>query len=81
MNRFLEVKENYRNELLICLEKYITSGLNISATANAIFVHRHTVIYRIEKIENILQIRLQELSGNELSLILLSCKRLKSKEQ
>lgn len=81
MNRFLEVKENYRNELLICLEKYITSGLNISATANAIFVHRHTVIYRIEKIEDILQIRLQELSENELSLILLSCKRLKSKEQ
>lgn len=80
MNRFLKVNENYRKELLICLEKYITSGLNISATANATFIHRHTVIYRIEKIENILQIKLQELSESELRLILLSCKRLKSKE-
>lgn len=50
MNRFLKDNENYRKELLIYLEKYIISGLNISATVNATFIHRHTVIYRIENI-------------------------------
>lgn len=80
MNCFFRIREDYRRELLVCLEKFIACGLNLSATAKALFIHRHTVIYRVEKIEGILQVKLQELSQNELELIRLSCRLMLAEE-
>ena len=45
----------YRGELLATLEAYLGEDCNMNATARAIFAHRHTVAYRLE--------RVRELSG------------------
>jgi DNA-binding PucR family transcriptional regulator len=45
----------YGIELLSTLEAYLECNCNVSATATAIFAHRHTVAYRLE--------RLHELTG------------------
>ncbi|CAH2713095.1 Purine catabolism regulatory protein [Neobacillus rhizosphaerae] len=39
---------------IITLENYFLNNLNISETAKAMFLHRNTLIYRIEKIKEIL---------------------------
>jgi sugar diacid utilization regulator len=45
----------YRSELLSTLEEYLASDCNMNATARAIYAHRHTVAYRLD--------RIRELSG------------------
>lgn len=45
----------YRSELLPTLEAYLAQDCNMNATARAIFAHRHTVAYRLD--------RVRELSG------------------
>lgn len=76
MKNFQNIKKEYRQDLLICLEQYISSGLNLSATASNLFIHRHTVIYRIKKIEDLLNITFSKLSQSELGLLWLSCQKL-----
>lgn len=39
----------YANDLLECLQNYIFTGLNVSATSKALGIHRHTVVYRVKK--------------------------------
>ena len=45
----------YRSDLLGTLDQYLASDCNMNATARAIFAHRHTVAYRLD--------RVRELSG------------------
>jgi sugar diacid utilization regulator len=47
--------DQYRSDLLGTLEEYLASDCNMNATARAIFAHRHTVAYRLE--------RMRELTG------------------
>jgi sugar diacid utilization regulator len=47
--------ERYRTELLPTLEAYLEHDCNMNAAARAIYAHRHTVAYRLE--------RVRELSG------------------
>ena len=51
-------------------------NFHLSATASNLFIHRHTVIYRIKKIEDLLNITFSKLSQSELGLLWLSCQRL-----
>jgi len=51
----VEYDRQYRSELLSTLEAYLAHDCNMNATARAIFAHRHTVAYRLE--------RVRELSG------------------
>ena len=69
MKNFQNIKKEYRQDLLICLK-------HLSATASNLFIHRHTVIYRIKKIEDLLNITFSKLSQSELGLLWLSCQRL-----
>ena len=50
----------YRSELLDTLEAYLASDCNMNATARAIYAHRHTVAYRLD--------RVRELTGLDPSL-------------
>lgn len=50
----------YRTDLLGTLEEYLAQDCNMNATACAIFAHRHTVAYRLD--------RLRELTGLDPSL-------------
>jgi sugar diacid utilization regulator len=50
----------YRSDLLGTLEEYLASDCNMNATARAIYAHRHTVAYRLD--------RVRELTGLDPSL-------------
>jgi sugar diacid utilization regulator len=43
----------YRSDLLGTLEEYLASDCNMNATARAIFAHRHTVAYRLERVKDL----------------------------
>lgn len=57
---------------IITLENYFTNNLNISETAKAMFLHRNTLIYRIEKIKEIMNTDLK--NSEELFQIQLALK-------
>jgi DNA-binding PucR family transcriptional regulator len=43
----------YRTELIRTLEAYLEANCNMNATATAIFAHRHTVAYRLDRIRDL----------------------------
>jgi sugar diacid utilization regulator len=43
----------YRSDLLGTLEEYLASDCNMNSTARAIFAHRHTVAYRLERVKEL----------------------------
>jgi len=43
----------YRSDLLSTLEAYLTEDCNMNATARAIFAHRHTVAYRLDRVHEL----------------------------
>ncbi len=43
----------YRSELLATLEEYLSRDCNMNATARAIYAHRHTVAYRLDRIREL----------------------------
>ena len=47
--------EQYATDLVTTLEAYLAHNCNMNATAQAIYAHRHTVSYRLD--------RIRELSG------------------
>jgi len=62
-----------QRELVHCLYHYFLSGRNISAAADAIHVHRNTLIYRLSKAEEILNIDLKQPSEKQAFLFIVSC--------
>src|SRR4051812_3616667 len=45
--------DQYRSDLLGTLEEYLASDCNMNATARAIFAHRHTVAYRLDRVKEL----------------------------
>jgi sugar diacid utilization regulator len=45
--------DQYRSDLLGTLEEYLASDCNMNATARAIFAHRHTVAYRLDRVREL----------------------------
>ncbi len=43
----------YRGDLLPTLESYLGNDCNMNATARAIYAHRHTVAYRLERVKEL----------------------------
>ncbi|HEX2359458.1 MAG TPA: helix-turn-helix domain-containing protein [Solirubrobacterales bacterium] len=43
----------YRSDLLGTLEEYLASDCNMNATARAIYAHRHTVAYRLDRVREL----------------------------
>jgi hypothetical protein len=62
-----------QQELVRCLYHYLLNGKNLAATAKALFIHRNTLIYRLEKLSNILQCDLKKLTPDQIGFFLLSC--------
>lgn len=61
-------------ELIQTLLAYIVNGKNLSATAQNLNIHRHTVVYRLNKIANSTGIVLENLKDDALFQLYLSCK-------
>lgn len=59
--------------LVPCLKAYLANGRNIADTARALYLHRNTVIYRIEKLSRLLDVDFDELSEAALFSLLISC--------
>lgn len=47
--RFNKAKMNARDELLVTIKLFLENNQNISETSRALYVHRNTLIYRIDK--------------------------------
>jgi hypothetical protein len=62
-----------QRELVRCLYHYLLNGKNISTAADALYVHRNTLIYRLGKLAEILGRDLKSLTIDEIFLYLLSC--------
>lgn len=54
LGKVYEHDQLHGTSYIITLENYFLNNLNISETAKAMFLHRNTLIYRIEKIKEIL---------------------------
>ncbi len=59
--------------LLPCLKAYLLNGRNIADTARSMYLHRNTVIYRIEKLSRVLGIDFGKLSEGEIFSLIVSC--------
>ena len=46
-----EIPESFDDETLITVNKFFENNLNVSETSRQLFVHRNTLVYRIEKLE------------------------------
>lgn len=74
IKKLLNKDKAYGKELLKTLQEYIIQGKNVSATAEALYVHRHTVQYRLNYIQDTLKIELSKLKEDHLFLLYLSCR-------
>ena len=48
------------NDLMFTINKFFENSLNISETSRKLFVHRNTLVYRIEKIKKLTGLDLRE---------------------
>ncbi len=64
LDRFLEENlsplegydEEWESELVDSLRVYLDHGANLNSTARGLFIHRHTLRYRLEQIADILKV-------------------------
>ncbi|MFK9090362.1 PucR family transcriptional regulator [Bacillus salipaludis] len=63
LGKIYEHDQLHGTSYIITLENYFQNNLNISETAKAMFLHRNTLIYRIEKIKEILNTDLKNSEG------------------
>ncbi|WP_373601526.1 PucR family transcriptional regulator [Paraclostridium bifermentans] len=67
IGKLLEYDKDKNSNMLKTLKVYLYNDCNLIKTSNKLFIHRNTLIYRINKIKNILDINLDSaLSKNEL---------------
>ena len=72
LGKVYEHDQLHGTRYIVTLEHYFFHHLNISETAKALFIHRNTLIYRIEKIKEILNTDLK--NSEELLKIQLALK-------
>jgi len=68
-----ETGNELQRDMVNCLYHYFLNGRNISAAAEAIHVHRNTLIYRLSKMEEILNIDIKQPSAKQAFLFIISC--------
>ena len=62
LGRLIETDKVQDSELCNTLRAYIENNCNSNATAELLFIHRNTMRYRLDKIEKILNVDLDDLS-------------------
>ena len=45
------IPEEIDEETLVTVEKFFENNLNVSETSRQLFIHRNTLVYRIEKLQ------------------------------
>lgn len=69
----LNYDKRNNTDFIKCLRTYLVNGCNISQTGKDLFMHRNTLVYRLEKIQQILEIDVQELQERERMQLWFSC--------
>lgn len=49
-----EIPDIFSEENVVTIQKFLDNSLNISETARQLFVHRNTLVYRLERLEKII---------------------------
>ncbi|WP_163538465.1 PucR family transcriptional regulator [Gracilibacillus sp. YIM 98692] len=62
LEAFLNQDTTYEKDMLTTLETYIECNGNIKEVASKLFVHRNTVVYRLEKVSTLLNIDLKNIN-------------------
>lgn len=75
-----ESQSEHLRTLVYDLKYYLLHGRNIAETARCLNLHRNTFIYRLQKLEDYLQLSLNSLDENMLLYLLLSCMICENKE-
>ena len=52
--------ESLDSETLMTIQKFFENNLNVSETSRNLFVHRNTLVYRLEKIKKVTGLDLRE---------------------
>jgi len=68
-----------RQELLECIYTYLLSGRNIADTARKLYVHRNTLLYRLQIVSQHLGINLDELDEDQTFQMLIFCMIIRTK--
>ncbi len=48
-----EIPQEIDEEILVTIQKFFQNNLNVSETSRQLFVHRNTLVYRIEKVQKV----------------------------
>ena len=59
--------------LLHTLSVFLLNGRNLTITANVLSIHRNTLLYRLDKISELLKLNLKDLEQTMLFYLLMSC--------
>jgi carbohydrate diacid regulator len=49
----------FNEEMLNTIEKFFENSLNLSETARQIFIHRNTLVYRLDKVQRLIGLDLR----------------------
>lgn len=69
----LNLETEWDRELLSTLYCYLQKGKRVSSTAEELHIHRNTLLNRLRILDDILQLKIDELSWQEEQLIYISC--------
>ena len=69
----LNYDKKNNTDFIKCLQTYLVNGCNISQTGKDLFLHRNTLVYRLEKIRQLLEIDIQKLHERERMQLWFSC--------
>lgn len=81
IQRLQEYDRKNRTNYMNILKTYLLSGLNFKKASERLYMHRNTLIYRIEKIESIMGVRLDECSVSQIETLLIAILVLIKKDQ
>ena len=54
-----EYKKLLTEEMLVTIDKFFENSLNLSETARQLFIHRNTLVYRLDKIQKVMGLDLR----------------------
>ena len=54
-----EYKKLLTDEMITTIEKFFEHSLNLSETARQLFIHRNTLVYRLDKIQKVMGLDLR----------------------
>ncbi len=71
--RLVESKKKSDRALVDCLYEYLLNGCSISATVRSMNLHRNTIIYRIQKLQELFSVQLDSAPAGLRFSLMMSC--------